>query len=421
MKPLLTSKSFILRLCMSLSGIIILAAGIQGLYLFQAFQREEPNIAADAWASFYPGLLILDGLMLLCVWGVVWRVYHANVSHPISMLAPIIQDIQIQRADLTVNFRETQCHEIQSLSQATERMLKRIKTLVSQLHEADLHILEASKTAFSASKNQSELLASQVSSSHGMAEAIRELVTAAQHISDDVTAVVDIANQTLHITEQGHDSVMDVVRNMEDIQHSSRVSSNKIMALSKQSGRINEVVTTIDRIIEDTKLIAFNATIEAARTKDEGKGFGVVAYEIKRLAEEVFESTEDIKTLIQEIQEASHALVLATEEEMKTVHRGAQLAEEAGASLQQIFDMVKLTTVSAQRIAAATQQQKSASEQILQSVETANQSSNKFSRESQQLAVTAAELSILAEGLGQILSGFGVVQHETQGVRQTDG
>ncbi len=420
MKPLLTSKSFILKFCMSLAGVVLLTAGIQGLYLFRILQREN-YVGTQSGMVLYVGLLVLDGFMLFCLWGVAWHIYHKNVEQPITLLAPIIRDIDVQHADLAVFFQETQCQEIRLLSQATAHMLTRVKSLVQQLHNADLQILEASKTAFVASKNQSALLVSQVSSSDSMSEAIRELVTVAQHISDDVKAVVDVANQTLRITEQGQNSVMNVIENMEEIQHSSKVSSNRIMALSKQSEHISEVVTTIDRMIEDTKLIAFNATIEAARTQDEGKGFGVVAHEIKLLAEEVFESTEDIKELIRDIQESSHALVLATEEEVKTVSRGAQLAKEAGTSLQQIFDMVQLTTESAQRIAAATQQQKSAREQVLQSVETANQSSSQFSKESQQLAVKAAELNILAEGLGHILSGFGLTPDNGQGVQQADG
>ena len=146
--------------------------------------------------------------------------------------------------------------------------------------------------------------------------------------------------------------------------------------------------------------------IEAARAKEEGKGFGVVALEIKRLAEEVFESTEDIKEVIQDIQRVSHALVLATEDEMKTVARGTDLAQQAGVALQQIFDMVRLTTESAQRIAAAMQQQQETSEHAFQSVEVVNQSFAKFSQEAKQFAVTTAELTFLAEGLGKIISGF---------------
>ncbi len=82
------------------------------------------------------------------------------------------------------------------------------------------------------------------------------------------------------------------------------------------------------------------------------------------------------------------------------------MAEEAGTSLRQIFRMAKLTTESAQRIASATQQQQSASEQVLQSAEAADQSIDRFSRESKQLAITAAESSILADGLRQIIPGF---------------
>ncbi len=408
---MLRSKSFVLRLLLILSGIILAAAGIKVFYLFQMIGGED-YLAKPSISSFYLGILLIDGIMLLGLWGIIWKIYRIWMQRPIMKLAPIIEELQVEHIDMVSYLRDTECDEIHLLSQAAISMLRQVKSLLNQLNDAGQNILDASQTAFSASKNQSMLLASQVNSSDEMAAAIRELVLTTQHISEDVNAVVEIANQTLHVTEQGHESVMNVVESMEDIRHSSQVSSNKIIALSKQSGHINEVVKTIDRIIEDTKLIAFNATIEAVRAKDEGRGFSVVALEIKRLAEEVFESTEDIKELIQEIQSASHALVLATEDEMKTVHRGAQLAEEAGTSFKQIFDMVKLTTESAQRIAAATQQQRGTSEQVLQSVETANHSINKFSHEAKQLAVTAAELSILAEGLEQILSKFGHIRSE---------
>ena len=376
------------------------------LYIYWSLSHSSGTETISGM-PIYLGVLLIDGMMFVCLGIVIWKTYRSSLSLPILKLSGIIQDIQVQQANMALYLSDTQCDEIRDLSQATSKMLRYIKSLMSQLSEAGERILEASKFAFSASKNQSTLLSSQVTTSNEMAAAIRELVIAAQHISEDVRAVVDVANRTLEFAEQGQNAVMNVVKSMEDIRHSAQISSDKIIALGKRSEHINEVVKTIDRIIEDTKLIAFNATIEAARAKEEGKGFGVVALEIKRLAEEVFESTEDIKELIHEIQTASNALILATEDEMKTVYRGSQLAEDAGASLTQILDMVKLTTESAQRIASATQQQKGASEQVLQSVEAANQSTHKFFQESKQLAVTAAELNILADGLGQIISGFG--------------
>ncbi len=400
------SKSFTLRILLLLGGIVIGATGGQILYLHWSLKKQTA-LLQDSALPIYLGLVLIDLLMFVVVCTVIWKMYSTRMSRPISILSHIIRDIQLQHLEMTLSLSDARCYEVKELSQATHKMLSHITSLTTQLNDASQKILEASKSAFLASKTQSTLLASQLNSSNEMAAAVRYLVITAQHISEDVKSVVNVANQTLELADQGQQAVMKVVKSMEDIRHSSQISSEKILALGKQSEHINDVVKTIDRIIEDTKLIAFNATIEAARAKDEGKGFSVVAREIKRLAEEVFESTEDIKELIRDIQEASHALVLATEREVKTVYRGTQLAEEAGASLRQIFRMAKLTTESAQRIASATQQQQSASEQVLQSVEMANQSTDRFSRESKQLAITAAELSILADGLGQIIHRLG--------------
>jgi methyl-accepting chemotaxis protein len=401
-------KSFFFKLVLFMSGIVICATGAKLIYLYQIFTDADSTLNISFF-SVYLGIVIIDGFLLVVLWLLIRKLYTGSLAQPLTKLSDVIQHIQLRQLyTISSYINDTRCVEIRNLSEATTHMLKRVKSMISQVNETSQKILNASKFIFTASKNQSSLLASQVKPTHEMAKAVRELVITVQHISEDVNAVVDVANKTLQFAEQGQNSFMNVVKSMEDIRRSSQVSSDKIIALGKQSEHINDVVKTIDRIIEDTKLIAFNATIEAARAKDEGKGFGVVALEIKRLAEEVFESTEDIKELIQEIQGASHALVLATEEEMKTVHRGALLAEEAGTSLGQIFDMVKLTTESAQRIASATQQQRGASEQVLQSVEAANRSTDQFSREAKQLAVTAAELNILADGLRQLIAKFEV-------------
>ncbi len=375
----------------------------QIFYLSHMLQKQE-NVLRSSLVPVYIGLLLINTIMLTCVGIVIWKLYQKSFSRPLRNLEVRISDFGFRNVEThNSQFQKTWSAEVQDLSRATHHMLKQFTALMTQLHEAAQKILETSNSAFLASKNQSGFLASQLESSDERAATIRDLVITVQHISEDIKSVVNVADQTLQLAEQGQHAVMNVVKSMEDIRHSSQVSSDKIIALGKQSEHINDVVKTIDRIIEDTKLIAFNATIEAARAKDEGRGFGVVALEIRRLAEEVFESTEDIKELIQDIQEASHALVLATEEERKTVYRGTQLAEEAGTSLRQIFRMAKLTTESAQRIASATEQQKGASEQVLQSVEVANQSTDRFSRESQQLAATTAELCILADGLLKIV------------------
>lgn len=401
-----SEHAFVLRLSLSIAAVILSTAAVKIVYI----SRALPTVEALAWsrAAFYAGLALIDGILVIGVWGVVRLQYRAAISSPLSVVARRLNRLQLARTEIIPVDDEAEWHEsdIDAVTQATTTLMQRLRTLKHQLRDASQKILESSNAAFSTSKQQSTLIASQEQFANDMAAAIRELVTTVHQINENANAVVEVASRTLNLTEQGQQSVMDVVKSMGDIQRSSQVSSSRIMALSKQSSHINDVVRTIDRIIEETKLIAFNATIEAARAKEEGKGFGVVALEIKRLAEEVFESTEDIKEVIQDIQRVSHALVLATEDEMKTVARGTDLAQQAGVALQQIFDMVRLTTESAQRIAAAMQQQQETSEHAFQLVEVVNQSFAKFSQEAKQFAVTTAELTFLAEGLGKIISGF---------------
>ncbi len=215
--------------------------------------------------------------------------------------------------------------------------------------------------------------------------------------------MVDIADDTLRVANRGRQTVLNASVNMAEIQRSSRTNAEKIVALEKQTEHIHEVVATIDNIIEDTKLIAFNATIEAARAKDEGKGFSVVALEVKRLAEEVFESAEDIKEFIRDIQLVSHALVVSTRSEMKNVQHGSALAEETGLALQQMCDMVTRTVDAARQIAGNTEQQQETSEHVLHIVGTTTRSIDQLGRDMRTFVSTSERLHQQAESMVQML------------------
>lgn len=405
MKKGINSKSFLLRVFLVIGLVVLGTAGLHLIYCSRVFSVSG-MASAPSPLAVYAGILLLDGVMGLLLALVIRALYIRSLAQPLLKVSNFLETFRPPEPDVKASLQRAACPEVQRLSDAAITLITQLSSLLSHVHEASQQILDASKFVFTTSKTQSSLLTSQTEPTHEMTTAVRELALTAQHISHDVHGVVEVANNTLQFAEQGQQSVMNVVESMEDIQRSSQVSSEKIVALEKQSEHITEVVKTIDRIIEDTKLIAFNATIEAARAKDEGRGFGVVALEIRRLAEEVFESTEDIKDLIREIQEVSHALVRATEEEMAAIRHGVVLAEEAGNSLEQIFAMIKLTTDSAQRIASTTEQQQGAGEQVLHAVETAHHSTEQLAREIKKLAVTAAELNIVAEGLQQIITHF---------------
>ena len=403
MKISFSFRSFVSRAALAVSGLVLLVTLLQGGYLVWLLR----DAAALSLARLLAGICALGGLLALSLCLALRQIFHAALTRPLARLVPIIQDLQIDQLEQVSYLKDTQCYEVLELASSTQKMLLRVKKMLAQYAEAGDTLHESSTAAFATAQKQVTLLSAHEPSVAAPSAIMRDFLAAAQQLRVDVNALGDGSQQALELAKHGQEAVQAVVKRMHEIRHSAHRSAEKIMALSKQSEHINEVVSTIDRIIEDTKLIAFNATIEAARTKDEGRGFGVVAFEIKRLAEEVFESTEDIKELIHDIQHASHGLVLTTEEELKTVQRGIEFAEDAGGALTQIVNMITLTTDSLRHAATETVRLQQASAQASQEVNTTEQTVLACVQELKQLAVAAAEMTIVTEGLRQLFARLG--------------
>lgn len=360
--------------------------------------------ATDSGVSYYVTILSLNSALFLVIALVVRHMYVRHIQDPLQQLSRVLQQpTLLSESTITDLSKTASCREIRDFSKTALRLLKSLYKLLEQFTQTTEPLLEASQMLVSSSQAQSSRITFQYPSHQKIRSSIQELMITAKQVNADIHAVADISTTTLQVAERGQQSIMSAKANMEEIYRSSRMSSEKIVALEKHTEHIHEVVATIDRIIEDTKLIAFNATIEAARAKENGKGFGVVALEIKRLAEEVFESTEDIKEFIQEIRHASHALVVSTESELKSVQHGGALTEEAGISLQHICDTVERTVESAQKIATTTERQQGTSEHVLHLVETTNRAIEQFGRDMQDFTATAERLHQQAESLILIL------------------
>ena len=202
---------------------------------------------------------------------------------------------------------------------------------------------------------------------------------------------------------------MNTLTAMEEIKVRTQQSANKILTLGERSQQIGQVLAIINSIADQTKILALNAAIEAARAGEAGKGFSVVAIEIRKLAESVVESTSEISTIMNEIQTAANELVMSTEQELKHVQGGVDLAHTTGDSLDQILEMVEQTTVAAKEISAATQQQKSATDQVVKAMREVATVAQQTAAGSKQVAAAAEQLSAMAKESAQVGSAFSVV------------
>jgi methyl-accepting chemotaxis protein len=208
-----------------------------------------------------------------------------------------------------------------------------------------------------------------------------------------------MATDNVAVAEQGQEAVGASALAIEQIGISTGEAAKRITALGEKSMAITEVTEIIDGVASQTNLLALNAAIEAARAGDAGRGFSVVAVEIRKLAENVVESTKEIKGLIKEIQDSTSASVMATEQVSKQVRHGAELSAQVGASLANMLDMLRTTAESARAIQSSSTQQTAATDDMAKTVKELTGISQNVAQAARESFESAEELSKLAGGL----------------------
>lgn len=193
---------------------------------------------------------------------------------------------------------------------------------------------------------------------------------------------------------------------MDEISKDNEHNINQIVELGRKSKEITKVMEIINNIADQTKLIAFNAAIEASSAGEAGKRFGVVAVEIRRLADNVMESTDEITGKIEEIQAAVNRLVIASEKSSKRVNEGDDLSSQTVDILNNILVGAQSTTESAKQISLSTQQQKTASNQVVTSLKEIAEGSKQASASIRQISSTTNNMTTLSGSLKKIVEKF---------------
>jgi methyl-accepting chemotaxis protein len=176
-----------------------------------------------------------------------------------------------------------------------------------------------------------------------------------------------------------------------------------VVRLSEQSQSIGEIIATVNDLAEQSNLLAVNAAIEAARAGEQGKGFAVVAQEVKSLAAQSRQATAQVRTILGEIQKATTAAVLATEQGHKTVETGVALSGEAGESIRQLSESIGEAAQAATQIAASSQQQMVGMDQVGIAIDAIRQASLQNVAGTKQAEVAAQNLHTLGRRLSSLI------------------
>lgn len=358
---------------------------------------------------FVRDISIIAGLSvaLLAVWVVIliWlgRKFMGPLDEVVNSVRAACQGEIGRKVDVNTE------DEIGVLASSYNQMLDLIVYLIRQTQESSRRLQGSANDILSATEQAASGAAEQAASISQTTATMEELASTYRQIAENADQVVNMAEASLGSAESGQTAVMNTLSAMEEIKSRTQASAGKILALGERSQQIGQVLAIINSIADQTKILALNAAIEAARAGEAGKGFSVVAIEIRKLAESVVESTGEISTIMNEIQAAANELVMSTEQELKQVQSGVDLAHLTGQNLDQILEMVEQTTVAAKEISAATQQQKSATDQVVKAMREVAAVAQQTAAGSRQVAGAAEQLSGMARESSQVGSAFTIV------------
>ncbi|MDO8736893.1 MAG: methyl-accepting chemotaxis protein [Thermoleophilia bacterium] len=328
------------------------------------------------------------------------------VIKPLTNVVSAIK--RIAAGDLTLRVPSKSSDELGVLASSFNEMTDSLNDLSTKIMETGEQTSAASAEISATVEQQASTSAEQSAAVAETTATIEELAGTARQIAETASSVATVADETFNHARQGHEAVAATLQGMESINEKVNKVAEKTLSLGEKSQRIGTILEIINDIADQTNLLALNAAVEAARAGDQGRGFAVVAGEVRRLAEESVGATAKIKALIDEIQSETNSTILATEESAKEVDRGVELATNAGKSLESILSVVAENTRAANEISIATQQQKSASEQVVVAMTSISEASKQQASGARQTAAATEQLNQAAVELRQAISRFRV-------------
>ncbi|WP_043744710.1 methyl-accepting chemotaxis protein [Paramagnetospirillum magneticum] len=296
--------------------------------------------------------------------------------------------------------------EIGQLALAVESMRCRLHNLVGQVRSHALAAIDSIHEIDGAVEGQAATSSEMSASVAEITSTMEELSASSTQISEHSKSVVEIANQTWEQSKRGAEAMDLVMSKMADIQHDNGNSLGEILELGTRSKEISKVMSIINTIADQTKLIAFNAALEAASAGEAGRRFGVVAAEIRRLADSVTDSTGEIETKVNQIQDSISRLIITSEKGGASISDGMAATSNTAGLLGGMVDAARQTTSAAQQISLSTQQQKTASSQVVVALREIVTASSHTAQSLARIREVSHEMTRLSGDLGQKVGSF---------------
>ena len=327
------------------------------------------------------------------------------VSIPTGRMQAEISRVS-ETGDFTRRLEVKSNDEIGQTARSFNALMESLQTAFRQVHEGIERVADSSHSLSTSSQQVANGSSSQSDAASAMAATVEQVTVSIAHVSEGAQEALRISKDSSERSERSGEIIQRAAEEMMGIANTARQTSSSIENLGEQSNQISVIVNVIKEIADQTNLLALNAAIEAARAGEQGRGFAVVADEVRKLAERTAKSTQEITNMITVIQNSSRVAVSEMAAMVNQVDDGVALAKQAGEAIVQIKMESGDVTRTVGDISSALTEQSKASHDIAVQIEKVSQMTEMNSAAAEEAAHAATQLESLAEEMRTAVNRF---------------
>lgn len=375
--------------------------------------EEEGDAAAIELHSYVIHMIWITAIVLLIASGALGWIFSLSLVRPIERIVSSMQDISSGSGDLTVRLDDKAKDELGMLARAFNVFVEKLDGIMSNIGDSTTELATASEELSMITKDTRGGIERQQKEIQQVATAVVEMTATVKDVAENTNAVADASRHAGSQVETGRDVLKDSASAIQSLSNSLVESQHIVDALEEDSVKVGTVLDVIKGIAEQTNLLALNAAIEAARAGEQGRGFAVVADEVRVLAKRSQDSAEEIRQIIESLQERSQQTTKMLQENIGELESTVNLSEKTQHAFTEIETSVgKLLEMSIQ-IASATEEQAAVTEEISRNLDNTNQEAKTISSGAEQTAESSMMLARLGDNLKSLVGQFKISGRRT--------